>query len=396
LSDVAIQWYPGHIAKAERSLSASLQKVDLVLEVRDARIPLATGHPRLERWTKDKARLLVLNRRDMVSEQSRLGWDRWFRARGETPWWCDAKAGTGVMQLMQAAVRAGESLNERRRLRGMKPRPVRALMLGFPNVGKSALINRLVRQKVVNSARRAGVTRTLRWVRLGQALDLLDAPGVLPPRLENKQAALLLAYCDDIGQAAYNVEAVALAFLQLLSSLEGLPLAGVPKGLLEQRYGIPLAPQGGLSELGDLGDLGDADPLEIGADGPDLGNAAATNDDLAADVLAGDVLAADFEFCTGRTEPENLGEEHTGNPYTDPTSYPSSDLNSDLNSKLNTDSRSNPHSDLSARPDLGTWLERAAARHTGGDTTRMASKLLDDFRRSALGPITLELPPADG
>ena len=165
----------------------------------------------------------------------------------------------------------------------------------------------------------------------------------------------------------------------------------MPKGLLEQRYGIPLAPQGGLSELGDLGDLGDADPLEIGADGPDLGNAAAANDDL-----DGDVLAADFEFCTGRTEPENLGEEHTGNPYTDPTSYPSSDLNSDLNSKLNTDPRSNPHSDLSARPDLGTWLERAAARHTGGDTTRMASKLLDDFRRSALGPITLELPPADG
>jgi ribosome biogenesis GTPase A len=357
LSDVAIQWYPGHIAKAERSLSASLQKVDLVLEVRDARIPLATGHPRLERWTKDKARLLVLNRRDMVSEQSRLGWDRWFRARGETPWWCDAKAGTGVMQLMQAAVRAGESLNERRRLRGMKPRPVRALMLGFPNVGKSALINRLVRQKVVNSARRAGVTRTLRWVRLGQALDLLDAPGVLPPRLENKQAALLLAYCDDIGQAAYNVEAVALAFLQLLSSLEGLPLAGVPKGLLEQRYGIPLAPLA---------------PAAID--------------------LAKDVLAADFEVCTGRTEAENLGEEPASDPYTDPNS----DLDTDPNTDLNTNPESNPHAALNAHPDLGTWLERAAARHTGGDTTRMASKLLDDFRRSALGPITLELPPADG
>jgi ribosome biogenesis GTPase A len=214
-------------------------------------------------------------------------------------------------------------------------------MLGFPNVGKSALINRLVRQKVVNSARRAGVTRTLRWVRLGQALDLLDAPGVLPPRLENKQAALLLAYCDDIGQAAYNVEAVALAFLQLLSSLEGLPLAGVPKGLLEQRYGIPLAPL------------------------------AAAGDDLAEDVLT-----ADFEICTGRIEAKNLGEEPASNP--------------------NIDSNSDPNSALNAHPDLGTWLERAAARHTGGDTTRMASKLLDDFRRNALGPITLELPPADG
>ena len=101
-----------------------------------------------------------------------------------------------------------------------RPRPVRALTLGFPNVGKSALINRLVRQKVVDSARRAGVTRTLRWVRLGQSLDLLDAPGVLPPRLDNQQAALHLALCDDIGQAAYDGEGVALAFLEMLVALE--------------------------------------------------------------------------------------------------------------------------------------------------------------------------------
>jgi ribosome biogenesis GTPase A len=146
-----------------------------------------------------------------------------------------------VKQLQQAAIRAGAALNGRRRERGMRPRPVRALMLGFPNVGKSALINRLVRQKVVESARRAGVTRSLRWVRLGQELDLLDAPGVLPPRLDDQQAALLLALCDDIGQAAYDSEAVALAFLTLLARLEATPEAGASVGLLEQRYGIPLA-----------------------------------------------------------------------------------------------------------------------------------------------------------
>ncbi|MFQ6540157.1 GTPase, partial [Aphanothece stagnina] len=110
--------------------------------------------------------------------------------------------------------------------------------LGFPNVGKSALINRLVRQKVVDSARRAGVTRSLRWVRLGQDLDLLDAPGVLPPRLDDQQAALRLALCDDIGQAAYDNEAAALAFIQLLTLLEAEPHAGVPAGLLQRRYGL--------------------------------------------------------------------------------------------------------------------------------------------------------------
>ena len=235
----AIQWYPGHIAKAEKSLTDNLAKVDLVIEVRDARIPLATSHPRLQRWIKGKQHLLVINRRDMVSAEARHAWDQWFRAAGQTPWWCDAKAGTGVKQLQTAAIRAGEQLNARRAGRGMKPRPVRALMLGFPNVGKSALINRLVRRKVVESARRAGVTRSLRWVRLGQDLDLLDAPGVLPPRLDDQLAALRLALCDDIGQAAYEGEAVALAFLRLLALLEPVAGAGVAAGLLERRYGIP-------------------------------------------------------------------------------------------------------------------------------------------------------------
>jgi len=303
----AIQWYPGHIAKAEKSLAENLAKVDLVIEVRDARIPLATGHPRLQRWIGNKQHLLVLNRRDMVPAPAREAWDAWFRAAGQTVWWCDAKAGTGVKQLQQAAIRAGEALNARRRERGMKPRPVRALTLGFPNVGKSALINRLVRQKVVESARRAGVTRSLRWVRLGQDLDLLDAPGVLPPRLDDQEAALHLALCDDIGQAAYDGEAVALALIQRLASLEAVPAAAVAAGLLEGRYGPSLAPLGASAVLAPAG---------------------------VAAVDAGGVAV-----------------------------------------------------------DAETWLATAAARHTSGDTGRMAQRLLDDFRRGVLGPIALELPP---
>ena len=286
----AIQWYPGHIAKAEKALNANLAKVDLVIEVRDARIPLATSHPRLQRWISGKQHLLVLNRVDMIPPPVRQAWTAWFRAQEQTCWWCDAKAGTGVKQLQQAAIRAGQALNARRRDRGMRPRPVRALMLGFPNVGKSALINRLVRQKVVESARRAGVTRSLRWVRLGQELDLLDAPGVLPPRLDDQQAALRLALCDDIGQAAYDSEGAALAFAQLLRLLESVPAAGVAAGLLEARYRIP------------------------------------------------------------------LGELARGGP------------------------------------DVEGWLAAAAERHTGGDSLRMATKLLDDFRCSRLGAIALELP----
>ena len=241
MSSPPIQWYPGHIAKAEQQLKRNLDKVDLVIEVRDARIPLATGHPHLNRWISGKQHLLVINRRDMVTPAAREAWEAWFKARSQRTVWCDAKAGTGVKQVQQAAIRAGDQLNERRRNRGMRPRPVRALTLGFPNVGKSALINRLVKQKVVASARRAGVTRTLRWVRLGQDLDLLDAPGVLPPRLDDQQAALHLALCDDIGQASYDGELVAQAFLQLLRNSQRREASGVVLSNLEQRYGTPMA-----------------------------------------------------------------------------------------------------------------------------------------------------------
>ncbi len=236
-----IQWYPGHIAKAEKQLSRNLDKVDLVLEVRDARIPLATGHPGLNRWVEGKHHLLVINRCDMISDEARTSWDMWFRKNGDQPWWCNAKDGIGVKQLQQAAIRAGNKLNQRRKSRGMKERPIRALTLGFPNVGKSALINRLVRKKVVDSARRAGVTRTLRWVRLGQQLDLLDAPGVLPSRLDDQQSALRIALCDDIGQAAYDVESVALAFLEMLCHLSNQIAAGVNMKVLEDRYGLAFA-----------------------------------------------------------------------------------------------------------------------------------------------------------
>ncbi len=287
MSSPPIQWYPGHIAKAEQQLKRNLDKVDLVIEVRDARIPLATGHPHLNRWITGKQHLLVINRRDMVTAEAREAWQQWFKGQGQSTVWCDAKAGTGVKQLQQAAIRAGDQLNERRRNRGMRPRPVRALTLGFPNVGKSALINRLVKQKVVASARRAGVTRTLRWVRLGQDLDLLDAPGVLPPRLDDQRAALHLALCDDIGQAAYDGELVAQAFLCLLAALEQRQGSGVSLPLLESRYGIPLA-----------GDT--ADPA--------------------------------------------------------------------------------------------LWMQAAAERHTSADTARMSQRLMDDFRKSALGSIALELP----
>ena len=217
VSTQIIQWYPGHIAKAEKQLNLSLEKVDLVLEVRDARIPLSTYHPHLHKWIKNKKHLLVVNRKDMITPANIESWNNWFQKVNEYPLWCNAQNGEGVLKIKKAAIQLGYELNERRKLRGMKTRAVRALLLGFPNVGKSALINRLIEKKVVSSSRRAGVTKSLQWVRIDQKIDLLDSPGVLPPQLENQKAAVKLAICDDIGQGAYDVELVAIAFLNMLS-----------------------------------------------------------------------------------------------------------------------------------------------------------------------------------
>ncbi len=287
MSSPIIQWYPGHIAKAEKQLNRNLKKVDLVIEVRDARIPLATSHPHLQRWTQGKKHLLVINRKDMISAEALKKWDSWFRNKGQKPFWCNAKEGTGVKQIQQAAIRSGSEINKRRESRGMCKRPIRALTLGFPNVGKSALINRLVNKKAVASSRRAGVTRSLQWVRLGQEIDLLDAPGVLPPRLDDQNSALLLALCDDIGQGAYDIELIAISFLKLIQKPEIINSKGMSTEIFKSRYGI------------------------------------------------------DYK------------KETT---------------------------------------DANQWLISAAKLHTSSDTRRMSQRLVDDFRKTMLGQISLELP----
>jgi ribosome biogenesis GTPase A len=220
MASPSIQWYPGHIAKAEKALQAQLKRVDVVLEVRDARIPLSTLHPKLDLWLGETKRVLVINRVDMISAAARDRWQDWFKTQGQVAYYTDANQGTGVGQIARAAQAAGVAMNQRRQERGMRSRPVRAVVIGFPNVGKSALINRLLKRRIVESARKAGVTRQLRWVRISDELELLDAPGIIPAQLNDQAAALKLAICDDIGEAAYDTQRVASAFVDLLKQLD--------------------------------------------------------------------------------------------------------------------------------------------------------------------------------
>ncbi len=219
MSSPPIHWYPGHIAKAERQLKEQLRKVDVVLEVRDARVPIASNHPQLAQWIGEKPKLVILNRMDMITEDLQKQWRAWFKEQGQPIYFTNAKQGTGIKVVKGESKKFGVAMNKRRSDRGMRPRPVRAVVIGFPNVGKSALINRLVGKKIVVSERRAGVTRQLRWVRISPEIELLDAPGVIPWRLENQQDAIKLAICEDIGEAAYDNQRIAAIMIDLFSEL---------------------------------------------------------------------------------------------------------------------------------------------------------------------------------
>ncbi|KAK1266461.1 hypothetical protein QJS04_geneDACA009163 [Acorus gramineus] len=214
-----VQWYPGHIAKTEKELKEQLKLMDVVIEVRDARIPLATSHPQMDAWLGNRKRILVLNREDMISTADRNAWASFFSHQGIKVIFANGKLGMGSVKLGRLAKSLAINVNSKRRSKGLLPRPVRAGIVGYPNVGKSSLINRLLKRRMCTAAPRPGVTRELKWVRFGKDLELLDSPGILPMRISDQTAAIKLAICDDIGERSYDVSDVAAILVQMLVRL---------------------------------------------------------------------------------------------------------------------------------------------------------------------------------
>lgn len=286
-----IQWYPGHMAAAEKALVELLRSVDVVLDVRDARCPQSSGNPRLAALSRNVPRVVALNRSDCVPRSSIDAWRRRLEAAPDAPTFarrpapggsdhvrrrsrrrdeaaaplgpppppvaavaCDGRRGVGIERVVAAVREATARTFESRARRGMLPRPARLAVVGVPNVGKSALINRLAGRRAAASAPRPGVTRALSWVRLGDDLELLDSPGILPPALDDQEAAMRLAICDDLGEAAYDASAAAAA---LLGSLRDLGAAGrAAAAKIRERHGIDWTSQGRSPEdaVADLAD----------------------------------------------------------------------------------------------------------------------------------------------
>lgn len=235
-----INWYPGHIAKAERALKESIKSVDVVIEVRDSRAPISTAHPNVREWIgPNKNHIIALSKADLCSQKARTDWKRFYQADENSPTvrFIDGKKGTGINELKKLAISSGDHVNDKRASKGLLPRSVRALVIGYPNVGKSALINRLVGRKAAKSANIPGVTRQFQWVRLAHQLDLLDMPGIIPMNIKDQKCALRLCMCDDIGHAAYDRQIVAAhAISELTRVARSLPGGYFNLELLEKRF----------------------------------------------------------------------------------------------------------------------------------------------------------------
>lgn len=212
----SLQWYPGHMRKAERLVKENLKLVDVVVELLDARIPLSSANPVLREIVGDKPRVIVLNKADLADEAATRAWVKYFAEQELVAVPVDAVKGRGVKELVQAIAKCAKPKTDKLVQHGAKARAARCMILGIPNVGKSSLINRLSGGSKTKVENRPGVTRAKQWIRLGAQLELLDMPGILWPKFEDQQAALHLAFTGAINDNVYDVASVVLLLLDTL------------------------------------------------------------------------------------------------------------------------------------------------------------------------------------
>ncbi|MDS1029928.1 ribosome biogenesis GTPase YlqF [Bacillota bacterium LX-D] len=213
-----VQWYPGHMAKAKRMLKEQLKLVDIVIEVLDARIPISSGNPDLNTLIRGKPRLIVLNKSDLADSAENKKWIKYFADSGFKTVAVNSSLREGMDQLTKAASQLAEVKMQQITAKGLRPRPVRAMVIGVPNVGKSSLINALVRKTSTKTANKPGVTKGKQWVRVLPNLELLDTPGLLWPKFDSLQVGFNLAVTGAISDQVYDLVEAAMELLEFLKN----------------------------------------------------------------------------------------------------------------------------------------------------------------------------------
>lgn len=212
-----LQWFPGHMKKAERLIRENLKIVDVAVELLDARIPLSSQNPMLKEILGDKPRVTVLTKSDLADDNLTAAWLKRFRAENIAAVAVDAAHGKGIKNLVAEIKKLAESKTHKLTKYGAKPRSARAMVIGIPNVGKSSLINKLARMNHTKIENRPGVTRAKQWIKIADGLDLLDTPGILWPKFEDKQAALKLAWTFAVNDETYDLETSVKILLETLA-----------------------------------------------------------------------------------------------------------------------------------------------------------------------------------
>ena len=224
------QWYPGHMTKAKRMMQENSKLIDLMIELVDGRIPTSSRNPDIDEIGKNKSRLIILNKSDLADETANKIWMEYFQKKGFYAVEVNSRSGAGVRSIQSVVREACREKIERDRKRGILNRPVRAMVVGIPNVGKSTFINAFAGKACTKTGNKPGVTKGKQWIRLGKGVEMLDTPGILWPKFEDQQVGLLLALIGSIKDEILLTEELAVELIGLLRQLY--------PGTLQNRFGI--------------------------------------------------------------------------------------------------------------------------------------------------------------
>ncbi len=223
-----VQWYPGHMTKAKRMMEEDIRLVDLVIEILDARVPLSSRNPDIDRLGRQKARLILLNKADLAEERINSAWEEYFKEKGYYVVKVNAKNGAGVKVVHKVIAEACKEKIERDRKRGILNRPVRAMVVGIPNVGKSTFINTFAGKACTKTGNKPGVTKGKQWIRLNKSVELLDTPGILWPKFDDQEIGIRLAFIGSIKEEVLNITELAIKLIHYLQKNY--------QGVLKERY----------------------------------------------------------------------------------------------------------------------------------------------------------------
>lgn len=231
-----IQWYPGHMTKTKRLIEENIKLVDIVIELLDARAPYSTKNPDIDKLAKNKMRIIILNKADLADERTTKKWIEWYSDHNVKVVPIIATSGKGIKEVIQIAEELLKEKIERDKARGRIYRPIRAMIVGIPNVGKSTFINSLVGKSTAKTGDKPGVTRGKQWVKIRKGFELLDMPGILWPKFEDQTVAKHLAYIGSINDNILDNRDLAISLLE-----QGLKEFKVA---LENRYKLELPEDG--------------------------------------------------------------------------------------------------------------------------------------------------------